>query len=113
MLLPIAARFGLGARMSADQHADVGIDANEMAAASVPVLSRLTCPVRFVLATGDSMGSEAGEMEEGRKVLDEVLAANPNVTLSAKVASNHSKILRKDSPAVAQAVRELDEVRHG
>lgn len=113
LLLPIAALFGMGARMSADQHADVGIDANEIAAASVPVLSRLTCPVRFVLATGDSLGSEAGEMEEGRRVLDEVLAANPRVKLSAKVASNHSKILRKDSPAVAQAVRELDGVRHG
>jgi pimeloyl-ACP methyl ester carboxylesterase len=113
LLLPIAALFGLGARMSADQHADVGIDANEIAAASVPVLGRLTCPVRFVLATGDSLGSEAGEMEQGRKVLDEVLAANPNVKLSAKVASNHSKILRNDSPAVARAVRELDEVRRG
>ncbi|NGY63200.1 hypothetical protein G7043_30200 [Lentzea sp. NEAU-D13] len=51
--------------------------------------------------------SRAGEMEQGRKVLDEVLAANPNVQLSAKVPSNHSKILRNDSPAVAQAVREL------
>jgi pimeloyl-ACP methyl ester carboxylesterase len=107
LVLPIGALFGMGARMSADQHADVGIDANEMAAASVPVLSRLTCPVRFVLATGDSLGSEAGEMEEGRKVLDQVFAANPNVALSAKVASNHSKILRNDSPAVAQSVREL------
>jgi hypothetical protein len=27
--------------------------------------------------------------------------------VSAKVASNHSKILRNDSPAVANAVREL------
>jgi hypothetical protein len=27
--------------------------------------------------------------------------------VSAKVASNHIKILRKDSPAVAQTVREL------
>ena len=69
--------------------------------------------MRFVLATGDSLGSKAGEMEQGRKVLDQVFAANPNVTLSAKVAGNHSKILRNDSPAVAQAVRELDEVRHG
>lgn len=111
LLLPIAALFGLGARMSADSHADVGIDANEVAAASVPVLSRLACPVRFVLATGDSLGSEAGEMEEGRKVLDQVLAANPNVKLSAKVASNHSKILRNDSPAVAEAVRELAATR--
>lgn len=69
-------------------------------APSVPVLTR---PMRFVMATGDSLGSEAGEMEQGRKVL----AANPNIKVSAKVASNHSKILRNDSPAVAQAVREL------
>lgn len=111
LLLPITARLGLGARMSADEHADVNIELNEIAAAGVPVLSRLTRPVRFVLATGDSLGSEAGEMEQGRKVLDEVLTANPNVTLGAKVASNHSKILRNDSPAVAQAVRELAAIR--
>ncbi|TWP51979.1 alpha/beta hydrolase [Lentzea tibetensis] len=107
LVLPIAARFGLGARMSADEHADVNIELNEIAPASVPVLDRLVCPVRFVMATGDSLGSEAGEMEQGRKVLDQVLAANPNIKVSAKVASNHSKILRNDSPAVALAVREL------
>jgi pimeloyl-ACP methyl ester carboxylesterase len=107
LLLPIAARFGLGARMSADEHADVNIELNQIAADSVPVLERLTRPMWFVMATGDSLGSEAGEMEEGRKVLDQVLAANPNIKVSAKVASNHSKILRNDSPAVAQAVREL------
>ena len=79
----------------------------EIAAASVPVLDRLTCPVRFVLATGDSLGSQDGEMEQGRATLDLVLARNPNLKVSAKVASNHSKILRNDSPAVAQTVREL------
>jgi pimeloyl-ACP methyl ester carboxylesterase len=107
LLFPIAARLGLAARMSADEHAEVNIELNEIAAASVPVLERLTCPVRFVLATGDSLGSQEGEMEQGRKVLDPVLAHNPNIKVSAKVASNHSKILRNDSPAVARAVREL------
>jgi pimeloyl-ACP methyl ester carboxylesterase len=107
LVLPISALFGLGARMSADEHADVKIELNQIAADSVPVLERLTRPMRFVMATGDSLGSAAGEMEQGRKVLDQVLAANPNVKVSAKVASNHSKILRNDSPAVAQAVREL------
>ncbi|MDX8148735.1 alpha/beta hydrolase [Lentzea sp. BCCO 10_0061] len=107
LLLPIAALFGLGARMSADEHADVNIELNQIAADSVPILERLTRPMRFVMATGDSLGSEAGEMEQGRKVLAQVLATNPNVKVSAKVASNHSKILRNDSPAVAQAVREL------
>ncbi|CAM4420688.1 alpha/beta hydrolase [Nocardia ninae] len=105
-LLPLVRPFGMAARMTAAQHAEVGIDANEYAAASVPILSRLTRPVRFVLATGDSLGSEKGEMEKVRAALDPVLAANPNVTVSAKVASNHSHILRKDFRAVAAAVRE-------
>jgi pimeloyl-ACP methyl ester carboxylesterase len=107
LLFPIASRFGLAARMTAAQHADVNIEANEIAAASVPVLDRLTCPVRFVLATGDSLGTQDGEMEQGRTTLDPVLARNPNLKVSAKVASNHSKILRNDSRAVAQTVREL------
>jgi len=36
-----------------------------------------------------------------------VLASNPNLKVSAKVASNHTKILRNDSPAIAEAVREV------
>jgi len=108
---PIAARLGLAARMSADQHADVNIEVNEVSAASGPVLERLACPVRFVLATGDNLGTEDGEMEQGRTVLEPLLAANPNLKVSAKVASNHSKILSKDSPAVADAVRDLATAR--
>lgn len=103
---PIAARLGLAARMTADQHADVNIELNEIAAASIPVLDRLTVPVRFVMATGDSLGSKDGEMEQGRTVLEPLLARNPNLKVSAKVASNHSKILSKDAPAVAQTIRE-------
>lgn len=109
--LPIAARFGLAARMSADQHAEVNIELNEIAAASVPILERLACPARFVLATGNSLGSKDGEMERGRTVLDPVVASNPNVKISAKVASNHSKLLRNDFPAVAQAIRDIAAVR--
>lgn len=107
LFFPIAARLGLAARMTADQHAEVNIELNEIAAASIPVLDRLSCPVRFVMATGDSLGSKSGEMEQGRTVLDPMLARNPNLKISAKVASNHSKILRNDSPAVAQSIREI------
>jgi hypothetical protein len=107
LFLPIAARFGLAARMTADQHADINIELNEISAASAPVLERLTRPVRFVMATGDSLGTKDGEMEQGRTVLDPILAINPNLKVSAKVASNHTGILRKDSPAVAQSVRDL------
>lgn len=89
-VLLLARPFGMAARMSAAQHAEIDIDANQFAAASVPVLNRLSCPVRFVLATGDSLGTEEGEMEQVRTSLDPVLAANPNVQVSAKVASNHT-----------------------
>src|SRR5262249_36147189 len=95
------------ARMSADQHVDVNIEGNEIAAASVPVLDRVTCPVWFVMATGDSLGTKGGEMEQGRTVLDPILAPNPNLKVNAKDASNHTQIPRKDAPAVAQTVREL------
>ena len=106
LLFPIASRLGLAARMTADQHADVNIELNEIAAASVPVLDRVICPVRFVLATGASLGTQKGEMEQGRATLDPILARNPNLQVSAKVASNHSQVLRKDFRAIAQAVRE-------
>ncbi len=107
LVLPLAARLGLAARMSAADHAEVNIEINEVCAGSAPVLARLACPVRFVLASGDSLGARDGEMDQGRAALDPLLAANPNLRVSARVASNHAQILRKDSPAVAAAVREL------
>ena len=64
LLFPLAARLGLAARMTADQHAEVNIEINEISAACGPLLERLTCPVRFVLATGKSLGNKGGEMDE-------------------------------------------------
>ncbi|MCQ4212392.1 alpha/beta fold hydrolase [Streptomyces longispororuber] len=107
LLLPLLRPFGLAARMSADQHAEINIEANELNASIGPVLDRVPCPVRYVLATGASLGGGEEEMERMRASLDPVLARNPNIEVSAKVASNHSKILRKDFRAVADAVREI------
>ncbi|MGW0050150.1 alpha/beta fold hydrolase [Nocardia cyriacigeorgica] len=106
-LLPLTRPFGMAARMSAAEHAEVNIELNEIADASGPVLERLRRPVRFVVATGNSLGSEDGEMEKARTALEPVFANNPNVVLSAKVSSNHSKILSKDFAAIADAVREI------
>jgi hypothetical protein len=39
--------------------------------------------VRYVLATGASLGAEGEEMEQMRTSLDPVLARNPNLTVSA------------------------------
>lgn len=106
-LLPLVRPFGLAAKMSIDEHIEVNIEVNELHAAMAPVLERVDVPVRYVLATGDNLGSEEGEMEQVRLALDPVLARNPKITVSAKVPSNHSHILRKDFRAVADAVRGL------
>jgi hypothetical protein len=79
----------------------------ELAAGCAPVLECVACPVRYVLATGDSLGSRDGEQDGARAALDPVLAKNPNLTVSAKVASDHGAILRKDFRAIAQAIREI------
>ncbi|WP_406511124.1 alpha/beta hydrolase [Streptomyces sp. NBC_00161] len=112
-LFPIARPLGLAARMSAAQHAELNIEINELCtpAALNPVFDRVTVPARYVLATGGNLGGDPKLMEKIRGNLDPVVARNPNIRVSAKVASNHSKILRKGFRAVADAVREVAAIR--
>jgi hypothetical protein len=60
-----------------------------------------------VVASGSSLGSKGDEQEIIRASLAGVVERNPNIKISAKVASNHDAILRKDFRAVAAAVREV------
>lgn len=113
LFLPLVRPFGLSASMSAAQHAEVNIEINEVCAALEPVLDRLACPVRYILATGANLGGGAQEMEQMRASLDPVLRRNPNLRVSTKVVSNHTQILRKDFRAVAAAVRETAAVHDG
>jgi pimeloyl-ACP methyl ester carboxylesterase len=105
--LPLVRPFGLSASMSAAQHAEVNIEINEISANLEPVLERLTCPVRYVLGSGSSLGGEADDMAQMRSSLDPVLRKKPNLRVSSKVDSNHTQILRKDPQAIAAAVREV------
>ncbi|MFC5144796.1 alpha/beta fold hydrolase [Streptomyces aureoversilis] len=105
-LMPVLRPLGMAARMSTRQHAEVAIESHGLHAALGPVLDSLTCPVRYVVASGEAFGSKGDEQEQMRATLGPVLARNPNLKVSAKVASNHGTILRKDFRAVAAAVRE-------
>lgn len=103
--------------MTAGQQADSNIELGKLSRAREldPVLDSITVPVRYVVASGTSFGSRGDEQERIRTSLDTVTARNPNIKISAKVASNHGAILRKDAPAIAEAVREvaaLDRERH-
>ena len=107
--VPLLRPTGLVPRMTAAQQAECNIELGRISRERelAPVLDRITVPVRYVLASGTSLGSKGDEQERIRASLDPVFERNPNIRLSAKVASNHGAILKKDSPAVADAVREV------
>ncbi|MEU6074236.1 alpha/beta fold hydrolase [Micromonospora sp. NPDC047074] len=105
--MPMARLVGNAARMSAEQHAEINIESHKIHAALEPVLDSLTVPVRYVVASGEGLGSKDDWQEQMRATLDPVLARNPNLGISAKVASNHGTIVRKDFRAIAEATREV------
>ena len=100
---------GLTPRMNAHQQAECNIEIGKLARAAElgPVLDRITVPTRYVVASGSSLGSKGDEQEVIRASLDKVVDRNPNIKISAKVASNHDAILKKDFAAVADAVRDV------
>ncbi|WP_329112948.1 alpha/beta fold hydrolase [Streptomyces sp. NBC_01465] len=113
--LPLLRPTGLTARMSAEQMAECNIELGKVAreAALGPVLDGITVPVRYVVASGTSLGSKGDEQERIRASLDQVFARNANIQLGAKVASNHGAILKKDAPAIAAALREVAALNGG
>ncbi|MFF3410484.1 alpha/beta fold hydrolase [Streptomyces sp. NPDC002742] len=106
--VPLLRPTGLTPRMSAEQMANTNIELGRLARERElgPVLDGITVPARYVVASGASLGSKGDEQERIRAGLDAVTARNPNIRISAKVASNHDSILKKDFAAVAEAVRE-------
>lgn len=105
--LPVMRLIGNAARMSAEQHAEVNIEAHKIHAALEPVLDGVTVPVRYVVASGEAFGSSGTLQQDMRATLDPLLARNPNLKVGAKVASNHGSIVRKDFRAIAEVVRGL------
>ncbi|MFF3559379.1 alpha/beta fold hydrolase [Streptomyces sp. NPDC002574] len=107
--LPLLRPTGLAPRMTAAQQAESNIELGKLSRERElrPVLDDVTVPVRYVVASGTSFGSRGDEQERIRAGLDTVTAHNPHIEIAAKVASNHGAILKKDYPAVAQALRDI------
>ena len=105
--LPLLRPTGLAPRMTAEQQANSNIELGRLSRERElgPVLDDIAVPVRYVVASGTSLGSRGDEQEQIRAGLDAVTADSPNIKISAKVASNHGAILKKDFAAVAAAVR--------
>jgi pimeloyl-ACP methyl ester carboxylesterase len=106
---PLLRPTGLTPRMTAGQQADSNIELGSLSRERElgSVLDNIAVPVRYVVASGISFGSRGDEQQQIRTSLETVTARNPNIQISAKVASNHGAILKKDSRAIAGAVREV------
>ncbi len=94
--MPLLRPTGLAPRMTAEQQANSNIELGVISRVRElgPVLDTITVPVRYVVASGRSFGSRGDEQERIRTSLDTVTARNPNIQISAKVASNHGAILK-------------------
>ncbi|SCE66831.1 alpha/beta hydrolase fold [Micromonospora viridifaciens] len=112
--MPLLRPTGLTPRMTPEQQAESNIELGKLSRERElgPVLDSITVPTRYVVASGTSFGSKDGEQEQIRTSLDKVTTHNPNIKISAKTASNHGAILRKDAPTIAQAVREVAALGH-
>jgi len=108
LFMPLLRPTGLTPRMSATEMAEINIEVGWLARVSElgPVMDSIAVPTRYVVASGESFLSGGGH-EEIRSSLPGVTERNPNIKISAKVASNHGSILKKDFRAVADAVREV------
>ncbi|MFD1657832.1 alpha/beta fold hydrolase [Streptomyces caeni] len=113
--MPLLRPTGLTPRMNAEQMANSNIELGVISREHElgPVLDGITVPTRYVVASGTSLGSRGDEQERIRTSLGAVTARNANIQISAKVTSNHGAILKKDSPAVAEAVREVAALARG
>ncbi|MFF3574897.1 alpha/beta fold hydrolase [Nocardia jiangxiensis] len=107
-ITPLLRPTGLTPRLSAVQQADCNIELGKISLERNlgPVLDSITVPTRYVLASGTSFGSHGDEQERIRAGVDAVCERNDSISISAKVASNHDHILRKDFRAVVDAVQE-------
>ena len=106
-ILPFVAPFGLAAKMTAKQHAEINIEINEISAKLEPILLSIEIPVRYILASGASRGGEEHEFEEMRESLTPLLSKNDNLRIEKKVKGNHEKILAKDYKEISNAIAKL------
>lgn len=111
---PLLRPTGLTPRMTAAQQAESNIELGRLSRERElgPVLDGITVPVRYVVASGTSLGSRGDEQERIRTSLDAVTARTANIQISAKVASNHGAILSKEFQAIAKAVRDVAALDH-
>ncbi|WP_433789296.1 alpha/beta fold hydrolase [Actinoplanes sp. CA-252034] len=85
--MPLLRPTGPVPRLNAEEQAAGNIELGKMSRKSAlgPVMDAIAVPTRFVLASGTSLGSKGDEQEVIRASLDQGVACNPHIRISAKV----------------------------
>ena len=106
---PLLRPTGLTPRMSAAQQADSNIELGRLSREreAGPRAGQHHRPGAVCGRFGDIPRQPWRWSETATTSLDAVTARNPNIKISAKVTSSHGAILKKDFPAIAEAVREV------
>jgi pimeloyl-ACP methyl ester carboxylesterase len=115
LLLLLLRPTGLTPKMTPAEMAEINIELGWLARVSElgPVMDHVTVPTRYVLASGSSLGSKGDEQEKIRTGVKVAVTRNQNLKISAKVASNHGAILKKDFHSIADAIREVAAIKQG
>ena len=109
LLLPIAAMFGKGARMSAREAANLNIEIHDILILSNigPAYDRISRPVYFISASKSSPGRTEEHLREMRDSIDALIAQHPNISLYKTVPCTHANILSKQPDTIADAIAGL------
>jgi pimeloyl-ACP methyl ester carboxylesterase len=106
-IMHVLAFFGLSARMSPMQAADVTIEMDQVNGELLADFEAITCPVLFIAGTGAHQGATDEEMRILRAAADLATSKHGNVTMFATVPCNHVKILSRAADTVVAAIDNL------
>jgi pimeloyl-ACP methyl ester carboxylesterase len=106
-LLPILARFGKAARMSADQAADFNIELDGVLGELGSSYEKISLPTYFICASKRSMGGTEAQFKKMRASVRPLVARHPNISIFKTLPCSHLEILSKHSETVAAAINDL------
>ena len=109
LLLPLAALFGKGARMSASEAASLNIEIHDILILRNigPAYDRIHCPVYFISAAKSSTGRSEEHLREMRASIDALVAQHPNISFYKTLPCTHANILSRQSDTIAAAIADL------
>lgn len=105
--LPILARFGKAARMSADQAANVNIELDDILGKLGSSYENIRCLTYFICASRRSMGGTEEQFRKMRVSVVPLAARQQNIAIFKTLPCTHLEILSRYPDAIVAAINDL------